>query len=1630
MTQANLRYEELIKQAYRRIEQLEAQLKSPPSAPIHEPIAVVGLACRFPGAEHPEALWSLLSAGVDATGPAPRDRWGGEAPAWRGGYLADLRGFDPLFFDISAREAQSLDPQQRLLLEVSWEALERAGLAADGLQGAQGGVFVGMMSGDYGHRLLQRDPAEFDPHQATGTSASVAAGRIAHTLGLHGPTLTVDTACSSSLVAVHLAMQSLRRGDCELALAGGVNVLLSRSVYETYARTTALSPDGRCKTFSARADGFGRGEGCGMIVLRRLSDARAAGEPIVAVLRGSAINHDGRATGLTVPNGQAQQALIRAALNDAGVQAEQVGFVEAHGTGTALGDPIEIGAIAAVYGSGRREPLPVGAIKTNFGHLEGSAGIASLIKAILCVERGQIPPNLHGDPPNPHIPWGEIAVRVPSRCEPWRGARIAGVSSFGISGTNAHVLVSEAPDAAPVDSDTNSAGAGAADRGSRPPGGLHLLPLSARTSSALAALSGRMVQHLNEHPELDPARLCSTAASGRVHFEHRLVALGRSTAELTAQLDQSLASTAAAPGLVRDQVRRHGGVRVAFLFAGQGCQYPGMGAALYAAWPVYREAVDRCAALFQPEIGASLHDLLAPDACEQRLGKTDITQPALFTVQYALAQLWMSWGIEPDALMGHSAGEVVAACVAGVFELEDAVRLVACRGRLMGALPAEGRMAALFAADEDVAALLATLNLPSPVVIAAHNGPGNTVISGAADAVGMALAACRARGVEHRELAISIAAHSPLMEPILPELGRLVASLRPRPPRLRLISNLTGAVAGAELAQPEHWMRHTRSPVRFVQGMRALATREIGAYLEIGPRSTLLGLARPCLGQAAEEPLWLASLHPDRADDALILESLARLHARGARVDWRAVQGGRPRPVILPTYPFEREPHWIEVAEGAASSATLGDRLHPLVGRAVRSLALSVGSHLFEAMPGRGPSASLREHQVAGQARMPATGYLETALTAAATVLEGPLQALDMAFERGLDLDAGRPLQTLLEQHPQGLRVSIASLDPAAPEAGWQVHATGRIAKADGLPEADSTTATLASSRDRCQVAADVGALYAALEGLGLGYGPAFRGLQEVWRGPGEAIARVALPEVASGEAAAYRWHPALLDAVLQVSFAAEAEADRAARLPVSLACCALPERAPAGSLWIHARVSRVGRDRNADFSLFDAAGTPIGALHGLYLREAASQPWRRWLVEPRWRPCPLSSATLPDPAALKLADAAPELFDPAGLNAYARAFAELEAVSVALVASALAELDLPCSPGSRWPSQTLATDAQIAPRHRRLFQRLLVIATEAGLLRPMGDALEVLDGVGDGGDAALVRLERLRQELPAEVELLSRCGPRLARFLRGEEDPMPWLFPDGDLSLTKALYTSSPHNARMNALVERAVASLGERLPAGGVLRVLEVGGGSGATARALEPHIAAGRLSYHFTDVSPLFLDRARADFGALAGLSFGVFDLERPAAEQGLAGGGYDLIVASNCVHATRHLDVSLGHLRELLAPGGLLLLVEATAPQRWADLTFGLLAGWWRFEDPCRQDYPLLAPQPWLAVLEAAGFESPQAHVIAAATADADAAATARIGPITSSQALLLARMPRARSGAWTVRGDGELAAPLV
>ena len=789
------------------------------------PIAVIGMACRAPGAVvDPASFWKLLSEERDAISTIPQDRWDHEAfyapdpdtpgsIATRfGGFIKDVQQFDPEFFGIAPREAEGMDPQQRLVLEVCWEALEHAGRAPNGLEGTPTGIFIGAPASDYAYlQLKSGDPDLLDAHFASGIAHSVLSGRVSYLLGLQGPSLTIDTACSSSLVAVHTACQSLRAGDCKLALAGGVNLILGPDIFIALSRARMLAPDGRCRTFDAAANGFSRGEGCAIIALKRLEDAEADNDRVLAVIRGCATNQDGASSGLTVPNGPAQEAVIRAALAQAGLSPAQVAYVEAHGTGTELGDPLEARALGAVFAQDRTAPLLVGSVKTNIGHLEGAAGAIGLIKTILSLQHGIIPAHLHFRTPSPHIAWDELRLRVAAQAMAFPeigGRRIAGVSSFGFSGANVHVIVEAArfePEPQPM------------------PQRAWALPISAPDAERLAALAGDCTEALTQDVRL--ADVARTLATGRAHFRHRAV-IQASTTDEARRGFEALASGEEARGLARAQLDLRDPPRIAFLFTGQGAQYAGMGKGLYAAAPAFREAFDRCEALLSPLLGRSIKEVMFNPEHTALLDQTGFAQPALFALEYALAEFWRSLGVTPVAVLGHSVGEYVAACVAGALSVDSAAKLIAARGRLMQSLPPGGAMAAVFAPEERVAAAIAPF--ARDVSIAAINGPAQAVISGAEPALEKACAALANAGVKSHRLNVSHAFHSPLMDPILDAFEAEVRTTAFAVPKIRLISNLTGKAIGAsDIAQPIYWRKHLRAPVRFADGVAELKAMKV-----------------------------------------------------------------------------------------------------------------------------------------------------------------------------------------------------------------------------------------------------------------------------------------------------------------------------------------------------------------------------------------------------------------------------------------------------------------------------------------------------------------------------------------------------------------------------------------------------------------------------------------------------------------------------------------------------------------------------------------------------------------------------------------------------------------------------------
>ncbi|QHP66041.1 amino acid adenylation domain-containing protein (plasmid) [Bradyrhizobium sp. LCT2] len=900
-----------------------ANLKAAPTRTLGpEPVAIIGMACRFPGAGSPEALWQLLLNGFDAIAEVPANRWDNvafydpdpEAPGKiytrHGGFIEDIDKFDAALFGISAREAIGLDPQQRLVAELSWEALERAGQGRDPRTRRRTGVFIGIGNSDYG-RMRMAAPTQIDGYTATGSASSVAAGRVSYLLGLDGPSVAVDTACSSSLMAVHLACQSLRTGECDMALAGGVNAILSPYLSIGLCKAGMLSPEGRCKSFSAEADGYVRSEGCGVVVLKLLRDALADGDSVLAVIRGSAVNQDGRSNGLTAPNPSAQQAVIRAALAQTGVPPLRVSYIEAHGTGTALGDPIEINAIAAALAVGRckGDPLIVGSVKTNIGHLEAASGIAGLFKVVLSMQGGTIPANLHFRTPSPHIAWGDLPVTIPTQPVKWRRGdvpRLAGVSSFGFSGTNVHVVVEEAP-TLPVHT---------CDDG-RP----HLLRLSAATGAALRELATRFERHLAEYPSLSLADVCFTAGVARAVLPHRLGVVANSEIELRKGLAAFASGNIGAGHVGHVTGSRQPGV--VFLFTGQGSQYVEMGRQLYEMHPRFRQVLDACNEMLQSKLASVYGRAPLLTALQSRpdqavkLNAAIYAQPALFALQIALAEVWRSWKVEPVAVMGHSLGEYAAACVAGALTWEEGLLLVAERARLMQALPRRGAMAAVFADEATVAAALAPHS--AHVAIAAVNGPRNIVISGDKSAVDDLLAGFGAAGFETRRLSVSHAFHSPVMDDALDGLERAAQQVVSCTPRITLISNLTGKAVNTAPSAAS-WRRQAREPVRFADGMSCLARQGWRLFLEIGPGAVLSGLGPGCIDDT--DAVFIPSLKEGEDDWGMMLNAAAALSTRGVDVDMAGIAAPlRPRRVRLPTYPFERRRYWGIAPPRAAEAA-------------------------------------------------------------------------------------------------------------------------------------------------------------------------------------------------------------------------------------------------------------------------------------------------------------------------------------------------------------------------------------------------------------------------------------------------------------------------------------------------------------------------------------------------------------------------------------------------------------------------------------------------------------------------------------------------------------------------------------
>ncbi|MFJ2264539.1 SDR family NAD(P)-dependent oxidoreductase [Streptomyces sp. NPDC087844] len=1369
-----------------------------------EPVAVVGMACRFPGdADSPEALWKLVAEGADVIGPFPDNRgWDLEslydpdpAQPWtsyvrEGGFITGADTFDAGFFGISPREALAMDPQQRLLLEVAWELLERAHIDPVSLKGSRTGVYAGVSSEDYLSRL-PRVPEGFEGHATTGSLTSVLSGRIAYTLGLEGPAVTVDTACSSSLVAMHLAVQALRQGDCALAMAGGALVLSSPFMFTEFSRMRGLSPDGRCKAFAASADGTGFSEGVGLVLLERLSDARRNGHRVLAVVRGSAVNQDGASNGLSAPNDAAQERVIRQALANARLATSDVDAVEAHGTGTMLGDPIEAGALLATYGQDRPvdRPLWLGSVKSNIGHTHATAGVAGVIKMVMAMRHGVLPASLHIDEPSPHVDWESGAVSLLTESVEWPESdgrpRRAAVSSFGISGTNAHLILEEAPDPGSVSEAVAASGEGT--RGVVP------WVVSARSDAALRGQAKALAAHAAASAA-PPAEVGRALVSARSLFEHRAVVVGQEREELLSGLE-ALAEGRSHPALVQG-VAGTEERRPVLVFPGQGSQWVGMGAELLASSPVFAGRIGECERALSAYVDWSLSGVLRGDGAE--LVRVDVVQPVLWAVMVSLAAVWAGHGVVPSAVVGHSQGEIAAACVAGVLSLEDGAKVVALRSKALRQLAGRGGMASLGVTPERAEALCE--GRPG-VRVAAVNGPSSTVVSGPPEAVTAVVAQAKSEGLRARLIDVDYASHGPQIDEITGELHTVLAGIRPRSAPVAFYSTVTGGrIDGTDL-DTEYWVTNLRRPVRFADAVDALLRDGHEMFIEASPHPVLtLGL-QECFEEAGVDAVALSTLRRDHGGRAQLARALGQAFTTGAELDWKTWFPSGPAPVVdLPTYAFQRQRYWLsaEASGGDAGDLGLESTGHPLLGAVVEPAA-SGGLLLTGRLSTRG-CPWLAEHRIADTVIVPGAALVEWVLRAADTA--GCAQIADLTLQAPVVMPRKGRLRIQVVVDAAGddgdREVRLYSRpDDDAGTQGWLCHAEGLLSPRPAAAVGDLSGVWPPAEAEPVEI----GDFYERAAGAGYAYGPAFQGLRAVWRHGGDVLAEVALPE-AAGPPGGYGVHPALLDLAVQpLLLTGGLEEEGRLWLPFAWSGVALHAE---GATTVRVRLSLSGQGLGESVRVLvaDAGGTPVLSADSLVLRPSTERTLRAasghgvdGLYVLDWSELPT-----PDGAASQDADDAwptpaadGDHFDPARLLSAAGLITALDtgahppAVAVATVdTSTSADGELSVLQGALRLLQSWLGEPRLTDSHLVLITRGAVAAEAEEVPDPVGAAVWGLvrsaqtenpgrftlvdtDGTADTGDGAVPDLTGVRRALAAgEPQIAVRRGrvtvPRLVR--------------------------------------------------------------------------------------------------------------------------------------------------------------------------------------------------------------------------------------------------------------------------
>ena len=1581
-------------------------------------IAIVGIGCRVPGAADPTAFWSLLLQGVDAIGAIPADRQAllsayhpnpalpGRMYCAEGGMLDGIDLFDAEFFGISPREASRMDPQHRLLLEVSWEALEDAGLVPERLAGTDTGVFIGVSNTEYA-TLQFDDPHSINAYTNVGGALSLTANRVSHVFDLQGPSVAVDTACSSSLVAVHLACQSLRSGEASVALAGGVNLLVKPGPFIGFSKASMLSPRGRCRAFDASADGYVRAEGAGVVVLKPLAQALEDGDPVYSVILGTGVNSDGRTTGISLPAEQAQARLLRDVYRRAGVSPRDVHYVEAHGTGTGVGDPIESRALGQVLGAGRGidDACRVGSVKTNIGHLEPAAGIAGLIKVALALKHRRLPATLHFDTPNPGIPFAELGLRVQDEASDLptqspNNIMIMGVNSFGFGGTNAHVVVSDvAPREVPI-------GPAAAPNP-------QLLLLSARSAAALSALADAYADFFGADP---PALtdVCYSAAVRRGHHDHRLAVVGPDARTMSDTL-RAFAQGAASPGLVSGHHRGSSAASpLTFVFSGNGCQWSGMGRELLTTEVVFRETLESVDAELRPYTGWSLVEELQADEAHSRLHRTEVAQPALFGIQLGLCALLRSWGIEPQATVGHSVGEVAAAYTASALSFAQAVKVIYERSRAQALTAGHGKMAAAALSEADASTLIGRYG--DRITLAAVNSPRAVTLSGdveALEALGRELAT---KDVFFRILDLNYAFHSRFMDPIQRPLLDALDDLVPSRTAVRFMSAVTGHEddEGGSLCA-SYWWDNIRRPVRFADAVGRLVDDGYTTFLEIGAHPILSGYLTECLREVDRAGAVVPTLRCRDDPSVNLLSSVGRLYAAGLPWDMGRLFADGGQCVQLPLYPWQRESYW------NAPSVEAGARDHPLLGHRQPS-AHPTWDQRFD----RGLVPFLEDHHVQGAVVFPGAAYVEMGLAAARrTKGSGPCELEGLEIRKALVMPSA---MTPAMSNNASPRVQTVLGDDASlgiysrsGEATWTHHVVGRL----GTPGDPAHVApeSLSTIRHRCAVTISKEAHYRMARARGLDYGPAFQVVEEVRVGSGEALGRMRrAPSAETPEDGSYLFHPTLLDGCFQIALET-VPAERSGRgtrttyVPVRIERVRL-HRSPTDEIYCHAQVETHGaRSVVVSCRVLDGGGLLLAEIDRVRFQavDLASRvgPTRdlytfRWKWAPRRPRCdadfhdgqlgqPRGSRLLPAPSALAdrvapRAAAVCAAFDRAVF--YDDVRPRIDALCASYAAAALDALG--CARDSRFTAASLVASAGVTPEYERFVGRMLEVLGEDGVLTAQDDRWGFNPAASVGEPDTLWRqLVRDHPAYHAELALLGRAAERIADVIRGRADPQRLLAPEQGLGMLEQFRHAGPAAGLYNRLLEQVVTEGVRAWPPGKVLRVLDIGSDTGGATAALLPLLPPGRTEYVVTCGAEDELARAEHWARDHPFVTCERLDLDDPGSDAGHP--RFDLVIAANTVGRVASVRTALRRVRRVLASDGLLVLRE-TAPARMPDLILGLLPRWWRVEHGVRRATSgLLGVEGWRAALADAGYRDV-------------AVVNDRGGTLDAQQSIILARGP--------------------